>query len=116
MELKWYEFTQNNSGGYFEEDENVCHRMLIEASSFDEATEKAESLGCYWNGVSADIDCPCCGDRWNHYWEETINLNNYDGDIRVYAQDKADKWGWTTPDTRIFYANGTAEEAYSKRV
>ena len=29
MELKWYEFTQNNSGGSFE-DENVCHRMLIE--------------------------------------------------------------------------------------
>ena len=33
MELKWYEFTQNNSGGSFE-DENVCHRMLIEDSSF----------------------------------------------------------------------------------
>lgn len=66
MELKWYEFTQNNSGGYFEADENVCHRMLIEASSFDEVIEKAESLGCYWNGV--------------------------------------------TPDTRIFYADGTAEE------
>lgn len=41
MELKWYEFTQNNSGGYFEADENVCHRMLIEASSFDEAFEKS---------------------------------------------------------------------------
>lgn len=51
MELKWYEFTQNNSGGSFE-DENVCHRMLIEASSFDEALEKAESLRCYWSGVS----------------------------------------------------------------
>ena len=23
---------------------------------------------------------------------------------------------WTTPDTRIFYADGTAEEVYSKRV
>ena len=93
MELKWYEFTQNNSGGYFEVDENVCHRMLIEASSFDEALEKAESLRCYWNGVSVGIDCPCCGDRQSHYWEETINLSNYDEDIRVYAQDKADKWG-----------------------
>lgn len=48
MELNWYEFTQNNSGGYFVVDKNVCHRMLIEASSFDEAIEKAEKLGCYW--------------------------------------------------------------------
>ena len=90
--------------------------MLIEDSSFDEALEKAESLRCYWNGVSVGIDCPYCGDRQSHYWEETINLSNYDEDIRVYTQDKADKWGWTTPDTRIFYADGTAEEVYSKRV
>lgn len=116
MELNWYEFTQNNSDGYFVVDKNVCHRMLIEAASFDEAIEKAEKLGCYWGGVNNGLDCPCCEDRWNRYWEEAINLNNYDGDIRAYAQDKADNWGWTSPDTRIFYANGTVEEIYSKRV
>jgi len=27
----FYEFNQNNSGGYFDVDENVCHRVIIEA-------------------------------------------------------------------------------------
>lgn len=116
MELKWYEFTQNNSGGYFEVDENVCHRMLIEASSFDEVLEKAESLRCYWNGVSVGIDCPCCGDRYSHYWEETINLSNYDEMSEFMRKIKQINGDWATPDTRIFYADGTAEEVYSKRV
>ena len=64
MKTKFYEFNQNNSGGSFIEDDQLCHRIIIEAQSESEATRIAESLGCYWDGVSKGIDCDCCGDRW----------------------------------------------------
>lgn len=64
QELKFYEFSQNNSGGSFDVDDKVCHRLFIEASSAREAQEIAEELGCYWDGVDSGSDCPCCGDRW----------------------------------------------------
>lgn len=71
----WYEFTQNDSGGYFVQDDKVCHRLFIEANSFNEAMEKAEELGCYFNGVDDGIDCPCCGDRWD--FGEEIDIEKY---------------------------------------
>lgn len=71
--LKWYEFSQNNSGGYFNVDDKVCHRLFIEAYDYDEAKAKAEKLGCYWYGVSKGLDCPCCGDRWSD-WKNEIDL------------------------------------------
>ena len=75
--MNWYLFDQNNSGGYFEVNDKVCHRLFIEAESFDEAVEKAEELGCYWHGVEDGIDCPCCGDRWNKWDDEPIDLEKY---------------------------------------
>ena len=62
--MEWYMFDQNNSGGSFIVNDNVCHRLFIEAESFGDAVEKAEELGCYWDGVAEGRDCPCCGDRW----------------------------------------------------
>lgn len=64
----FYEFDQNNSGGYFVEDNTLCHRLFIEADSLSEAISKAEDLGCYWDGVASGIDCSCCGDRWHEPW------------------------------------------------
>jgi hypothetical protein len=64
IKSKFYEFNQNNTGGSFATDSEVCHRLLIEANSEDEAILKAESMGVYFNGVDEGMDCPCCGDRW----------------------------------------------------
>lgn len=60
--MKFYTFNQNNSGGRF--DENLGQFVIIEAASKDEANDKAESIGIYFNGVVNGEDCPCCGDRW----------------------------------------------------
>ena len=62
--MKFFEFCQNNTGGSFDVDENLTHRVLIEAEDYDEAIRFAEGLGMYWNGVENGMDCPCCGDRW----------------------------------------------------
>ena len=153
----FYQFDQNNSYGRFDVDENVCHRLFIEADSIEEATDKAESLGCYWDGVAKGIDCPCCGDRWYSgdevnlkkyttegcsVWEhnektwvkkygryniiekpkfvQDYALKRYEGkiilkNIEEYAQFLANEDGWTTPDARIFYKNGTVKEIFTVR-
>ena len=86
----FYEFEQNNSGGSFDVNDKVCHRLFIEADSFEEAIEKAEDLGCYWNGVSKGIDCPCCGDRWHKPWDD--NGETFPKDYKVNVYGSLDKW------------------------
>ena len=120
--MPFFEFNQNNSGGSFDVDDNVCHRVVIEADTAAEATAKAEELGCYWNGVANGMDCSCCGDRWYELWgdddvlkfplqhgEETFN------NVEDYTQMLANRYGGTTPDCRIFYVDGTIKEIFTER-
>lgn len=141
---KFYEFSQNNSGGIFVTNKTLCHRLFIEANDAQDATEKAESLGVYFNGVASGRDCPCCGDRWYDHPSEltfphnygtfrggpyelsrgimeklykikavTKSGNSYDvifPTIKEFAQYCADHYGWTVPDSRIFYMNGAVLE------
>lgn len=60
----FYEISQNNSGGHFDVNDKLYHRLIIEADSAEKAAEKAEELGCYWDGCHNNMDCHCCGDRW----------------------------------------------------
>lgn len=60
--MKFYEYKQNNSGGYFHINNKVCGTIFIEADSSDEANRIAEQLGCYWDGCDKGLDCTCCGD------------------------------------------------------
>lgn len=69
---KVYLFEQNNSFGYFDINDTLCPRVYIAAKNAKEANKKAESIGIYFNGVSDDVDCPCCGDRWHPVDEDDI--------------------------------------------
>jgi len=164
MERKFYEFCQNNSGGNFHVDDKICHRLFIEAKNSFEANAIAEDLGIYFDGVENDIDCSCCGDRWNESWNhiniekwkeegydvsiyshyenseqlwydkygkyiiikkpEWINKDksytSFNGkiafrDIEEYAQYVSNDFGWTSPDTRIFYKDGTVKEIFKNK-
>jgi hypothetical protein len=64
LKLVYWEFDQNNSGGSFVENEELAHRVIIEAYSSEEACSKATEIGIYFNGCDEGMDCPCCGDRW----------------------------------------------------
>lgn len=107
-------YNQNNSGGSFVTNKNLCHRVCIEANNEKKAEEKAEELGIYFNGVDEGIDCPCCGDRW-HIAEEEVFPIRY-GDLvfetpEEYLQILSNEYGgWTTPDARVFYKDGTVKE------
>lgn len=62
---KLYEFRQNNSGGIFDINKDVCAYVYIEAPDAHTANNLAEMYaGIYFDGVDNGIDCPCCGDRW----------------------------------------------------
>lgn len=161
---KFFEFSQNNSGGSFTVDEKLCHRLFIEADSYEEAVDKAENLGCYWNGVDEGMDCSCCGDRWHQpfgeidlmkmdsnkdggypvgrflykddsvekfktdysgmeWIEDPIEVEKYSSryaqgrvklqNIEDYARVMANLYGWTSPDARIFYKDGTVKDIFS---
>jgi len=63
----FYMYRQNNSGGTFDVDaeKGIGHRVFIEAENKQAAEAKALSIGIYFNGVDDEIDCDCCGDRWD---------------------------------------------------
>lgn len=153
---KFYEFSQNNSGGSFDSNDKLCHWLIIEANDEEHAIEIAESLGCYWNGVDKGLDCECCGNRWYPYpYEIKIDkgypLSEYNSNLE-YVKEKYKNFsfleepkivekkigktlytnveasikleniedyaellsklygGWTKPDTRIFYLDGSISE------
>jgi hypothetical protein len=70
VETKFYEFDQNNSGGSFDVDEKrgIGVNVWIEALSVEDANDRAERIGIYFNGCEAGQDCECCGDRWSPAW------------------------------------------------
>ena len=115
---KFFQYDQNNSGGSFITNDKVCHRLFIEAPDEEAAERIALSLGVYFNGVERGIDCSCCGDRWSN-WSDEIKEYHYEAynasTIEEYAQAVADRYGWTKPDTRIYYLNGTVKEIFSKK-
>lgn len=64
--MAFYTFRQNNSGGSFSE---PALRVIVEASSTDNANVIAQTLGVYFDGCDIGRDCPCCGDRWSRAWD-----------------------------------------------
>jgi hypothetical protein len=121
--MKFFEFTQNNSGGSFDCDEYVAHRVLIEAENADEAILKGESLGMYWDGCESGMDCDCCGDRWYKPWGRgekefpyKYSPNNTFQTPEDYMQYMADIYGWTKPDGYIYYKNGNKVSIFSTKI
>lgn len=61
----WYEFDQNNSGGYFERDDFVSDLVYVQAMNPQQAEEMMRELidkADAWNY------CDCCGVRWS-FWD-----------------------------------------------
>jgi hypothetical protein len=66
MNSKFFTFSQNNSGGSFARDNKngIGEWVIVEADNADDANNRAESLGIYFDGCEIGMDCDCCGDRW----------------------------------------------------
>ena len=156
----FFEFNQNNSGGYFDVNGNVCHRVIIEANNSEHAKEIFEPMIEDQSG-----SCPCCGDRWSTYdpdeiellkwkekgysvgvyshykdaeerwfklygefprleepiWQTVYSTKQFAGkiyfdNIEQYCQFMVNNYGWTTPDIRIHYLDGTKKEIFSLKL
>lgn len=92
METKFYGFSQTNSGGYFDEDENVCNRVFIEAENEKQAIAKFEPMI-----ENQSPSCHCCGERWSSYSPDEIDLAKYQKDgyyISIYTHYKDYQQRW----------------------
>ena len=69
---KFYHYSQNNSGGKFAYDAftGITHHVVIQAFSVEDANNRAEAIGIYFDGCANGRDCDCCGDRWYSMWDE----------------------------------------------
>lgn len=110
--MKFWHFSQNNSGGSFDfsESEGITHHVVIEAESAEDANVKAIQKGLYFDGCDTGQDCPCCGDRWHRQWDS----NAGDKLPSIYGQPLGTEGGgheWMKPgkETAVHFADGRIE-------
>lgn len=106
----FYAFRQNNSGGGFDYEPvtGIAVNVIIEATSAEDANERAEVIGLYFDGYG---DCECCGNRWHEVdesegtWGPTIlgkdALTTGDGEtVVVHFMDGTKQWASDTTGYR----------------
>lgn len=107
VETKFWEFSQNNSGGGFltDHDRGISHFVIIEAQNADEANLRAKGVGIYFDGCETNQDCSCCGDRWYEASGSGDDLPTLYG-VRPWMHEDL----WMTDDvnhTYIHYYDGS---------
>lgn len=94
---KFFHIRQNNSGGYFIENDYVATNLIIEALDAKDAENRMDS-------ITADYSqfCSCCGARWSAW------LDDEDGteEPTVYGE----KIGKNCGSTIIHYFDGRKEK------
>ena len=104
IQLRWFDYRQNNSGGNFVHDANrgIGNHVLIQAANAAEANSKAEEIGLYFGGEG---DCPCCGDRWYELWmdEGDLEPNIYGDIVEPCSAAQAEMGMWNLPSYMHFY-------------
>ncbi len=107
IKTKFYTFNQNNSGGYFVEDDNagVCEYVIVEAISAIDAYNRLCKIGESVNGFHSF--CSCCGERWSDY------INDSDGKDRpeIYGEPvESYEKNWYRSRAFVHYIDGTKKE------
>jgi hypothetical protein len=115
MKPRFYTFSQNNSGGSFT---GPAAYVIVEALSPDDANNRAESAGLYFDGCDDGRDCSCCGDRWYRQFR----ADNGDDKPSIYGTpvDKADDLDRglrpdKLPQARVVFMNGKVKDYFPKR-
>lgn len=87
----WWEFHQNNSGGYYTK---PAMKVFVAAETQDEAYEKLSAT----EGFTTEF-CDCCGERWGSAWEvddlnvlKVLNEGGTPG-AEVYNLERAEEDG-----------------------
>jgi hypothetical protein len=105
----FWTYRQNNSGGYFDYDEDgISVYVIVEADSADDANGRAKAIGLYWDGYG---DCDCCGNRWSAMSSDTWWADKGDAVPSIYntpVEQVEESWTWMgdRPEGFVHYANG----------
>ena len=103
MDLKYYTFDQNNSGGVFDFDaeKGISIKVIVQARDPKEANYLATRIGLYFNGEG---DCECCGTRWSEQYSWNGNDDGTDTPM-IYGDTAIEDWiqgsyftRWMGPD------------------
>lgn len=108
----FYEYRQNNSGGgfVFAKTSGISVYVIVEANSLDEANERAEGIGLYFDGVDNGHDCSCCGDRWSEPWKRGTERPEISGKPVDLFQPTYGKWAPEGfPEVFVHFRNGLVE-------
>ena len=86
--MKFYTFFQNNPSGEWHY--HMGYAVVIEAEDAEQANEKAEEIGIYFDGTKCGRDCPCFGDRWDrvdeHCAVELEGLEKRKEELKLYQK------------------------------
>lgn len=106
----WFEYRQNNSGGGFDFDEEagISVSVIVEADDYEDANERAERIGLYFNGCETGQDCDCCGDRWSAQWssDKGEEVPSKYGTPLIEVEDKFGSWMGDQVDTFVHLKDG----------
>jgi hypothetical protein len=82
--------------------------VIVEADSAEEADERAERIGLYFDG---DGDCSCCGDRWTSAWGDdgTEGPTIYGEPIGDFDFDGYRWMKAGAPEAFVHFADGTIQ-------
>lgn len=101
VSTQFYIYTQNNSGGYFIQNDDVRAILVVEAQNGKEAAQKAEDICENYMEY-----CSCCGERWRFY-EDKIGTESLD---ELRKKVTTDKWAISFGESAvIYYYDGTKE-------
>lgn len=104
VNLKWWCFNQNNSGGDFDEDDNVAHHLYVQAVDVAHAVARAEKIT-----ENQSYSCPCCGDRWSFWYADEDD--GYDTPMNYGKPPEATDM-WMARPNRFHYLDGRVTKLY----
>lgn len=105
INLKWFTYDQNNSGGVFDFDagRGISAKVIVQARDAREANYRAQRIGLYFDGSG---DCSCCGDRWSEQYGEGFETPMIHRGVDIEAWLAGDWFmKWMAPDRPEVYVH-----------
>lgn len=107
--MKFWTYYQNNSGGCNVVNDRVAKFVFIEAESAEDADNRAEEIGIYFNGCETGRDCDCCGDRWDRAYEQTATAADALRSVYDWCLDQ-------DPAAHVYTADGAKQSFTSEQI
>lgn len=97
VQTKFFHFRQNNSGGYFIENDDVAQNLIVEAVNAKDAELKMLDIT-----ASHSKYCSCCGKRWSSWIDDEDGTN----EPTVFGEKLDESCG----STIIYFFDGKREK------